>query len=153
MSKKKNGGNGHRQLSGAALKILNSITEDVREGVSTFERACAAVSDNQIFPQDLMEGELLIDRIKDLCKDGDKAFTKSALKHHKSKGQFEHGRIAFNVKVTTRRNASWKDEAIANARKLAEMRGEDFDEEEYVNSVMESAKVSTSEKPTLTESE
>lgn len=104
-------------------------------------------------PQALMRVMLWFETVGKQLGNLHEAWKAAAILHRDLGGAFEHGTVAISFPVTSKRNPAWKVEAVSQHKLLLAAQGAPIDEsveKAYVEAVLSTAPVSTSESVKLT---
>ena len=95
-------------------------------------------------PHELIEIADLVKQVGTPIGEISKVFSATAMELDRTNGTFDEGDdfVVTFKDVAGRRSVAWKDEAVERAAEVADLKGYDFTEKQYLDSVAALAKVS-----------
>lgn len=115
---------------------IQSAAETLMAAVDTYRMEMSDIGEDGMISQTHIEVAHFAAFAKGAMGDMEKVFVANAMRI-KSQGSFEEGslRVDFDTQKG-KRTPAWKDEALKQAKMLAEERGESFDSEQFAEGVL-----------------
>jgi len=139
----------------------SSITESMLIDVQTQVEAHAfkvttasekLITESKSCPQSMLRALLVAQRIQEAAKKLADALDAKLLEHAEAGGAFDGGKIAVQLTESSRRNVSWKNEAVELGAKVAELEDEEFDKKEFEKGIQSKYPAKTKKSIKLVES-
>jgi len=116
---------------------IQAAAETLMEAVDTFREELSGLPEDGEVLQTHMEVARFAAFAKGAMGDMEKIFAANALRM-RARGSFEEGPLRVDYDLQKgKRTPAWKDEAIEQARKLAEERGEKFNADQFADAVLQ----------------